>query len=135
MEEIGALGPRSDPATRGRRPDVSMKQKNEMRPLVVEILPSLARELQQLLTERGELHLATRVPSLIIVDRCRCGEDFCATFYTQPKPVGAYGPGHRNVALTPNEGMLILDVVADEIACVEVLDRRDVRQKLLAILP
>ncbi len=34
-------------------------------------------------------------------------------------------PGHRN--LTPKEGMLILDVVNGEIACVEVLDRNDVR--------
>jgi hypothetical protein len=29
--------------------------------------------------------------------------------------------------------MLILDVVADEIACVEVLDRTDVRAKLLGV--
>jgi hypothetical protein len=30
--------------------------------------------------------------------------------------------------------MLILDVVAEEIACVEVLDRADVRRKLIAAL-
>jgi hypothetical protein len=35
----------------------------------------------------------------------------------------------------PKEGMLILDVVAGEIACVEVLDRKDVRRKLDEILP
>jgi len=31
--------------------------------------------------------------------------------------------------------MLILDVVAGEIACVEVLDREDIRQKLDEVLP
>jgi hypothetical protein len=43
--------------------------------------------------------------------------------------------GHRNLALTPEEGMLILDVVGGEIACVEVLDRKDVRRKLDDVLP
>ena len=46
-----------------------------------------------------------------------------------PKLDGGFGTGHRNVRLTPEEGMLILDVVAEEIACVEVLDRNDVRGK------
>ena len=70
-----------------------------------------------------------------ICDRCRCGDDICGTFYTQPKPNGGFGPGHRNVRLMPEEGMLILDVVSGEIACLEVLDRKDVREKLDAVLP
>jgi hypothetical protein len=108
-----------------------MSQQNQT--LLSEALPSLANELHQLLEERGEPELAAQVPSLAILDRC--GDDFCATFYTQPKPHGAYGPGHRNVALTSDEGMLILDVVAGEITCVEVLDRKDVRRKLDKALP
>jgi len=39
------------------------------------------------------------------------------------------------VRLIPNEGMLILDVVAGAIACVEVLDRKDVWQKLDEVFP
>jgi hypothetical protein len=39
------------------------------------------------------------------------------------------------VALTPAMGMLILDVVDDVIAQVEVLYRNDIRQNLLAVLP
>ena len=97
--------------------------------------PLLSQELQQLLRDAGETDLASQVPGLRIVDRCRCGDDFCASFYTLPKPNGAYGPGHRNVALTPAQGMLILDVVDDVIAQVEVLYRTDIRQKLLAVLP
>lgn len=103
--------------------------------LLANTLPAFAAELQRLLTEAGEPGLAAQVPGLAILDRCHCGDDFCATFYTQPKPNGSYGPGHRNLALTPEEGMLILDVVAGEIACVEVLYRDEVRRKLRAVLP
>lgn len=107
----------------------------DMRLLLADVLPEFATELQQLLTEKGEPELASQVPNLAIFDRCRCKDDICATFYTHPKPDGAFGSGHRNVALTPNEGMLILDVVGGEIACVEVLDRPDVREKLLSLVP
>ncbi len=105
------------------------------RPLLSDTRPEFAAELQQLLTEKGEPELASQVPTLAIHDRCRCGDDFCSTFYVQPRPEGAYPLGHRNVALTPEEGMLILDVVAGEIMCVEVLDREDVREKLDEVLP
>ena len=84
----------------------------------------------------SEPELAIQVPSLRIFERCNCGDDICCgTFYTQPKPKGSFGPGHRNVRLIPDEGMLILDVADGEIACVEVLDRGDVRQKLDEVFP
>jgi hypothetical protein len=83
--------------------------------------------------EQDEPDLAAQVPGLRIVDRCRCGDDFCATFYVRPKPKGTYGPDHRNVALTPKEGMLILDVVGEKIAGVEVLYRDDVRKVIQVI--
>jgi hypothetical protein len=114
---------------------MTMNQQNATQLLLTDTLPAFAAELQQLLIEKGEPELAAQVPGLAILDRCRCGDDKCGTFYTRPKPNGAYGPGHRNVALTPEEGMLILDVVDGEIACVEVLDRDDVREKLDAVLP
>ena len=83
-----------------------MNQQTEKRLPLSDTLPALAAELRQLLTEQGEPELAAQVPGLMIFDRCRCGDDFCATFYTQPKPEGRYGPGHRNVALAPDERML-----------------------------
>ena len=104
-------------------------------PLVACALPQLACELEGLLTKHGEPELAAQVPGLRIVDRCRCGDDFCATFYTQPKPNGRYGSDHRNVALEPEQGMLILDIVGGRIACVEVLYRDEVRRALQAVLP
>jgi hypothetical protein len=114
-----------------------MPIQNEKRLLLSETLPPFATELRQLLTGQGEPDLAAQVPSLAIFDRCRCRDDICrGTFYTQPKPEGGGGRGHRNVRLMPSEGtLLILDVVSGPIMCVEVLDREDVRQALLASLP
>ena len=103
--------------------------------LVVEMFPDLACELQHLLSAQGELILAAQVPELAVIERCRCGDDFCGMFYVLPKPQGAYGPNHRNVELTPKEGMLILDVVAEKIAAVEVLYRDEIRRKLLTEFP
>jgi hypothetical protein len=102
---------------------------------LTEILPSLARELEQLLSNHGEAELAAQVPKLTIADRCRCGDDFCSSFYTQPKPKGPYGPGHRCLDLDAPEGMLLIDVVEGKIAHVEVLNRDDVRRKLRVAVP
>jgi hypothetical protein len=103
--------------------------------LLVETLPALARELEQLLIEANEPALSAQVRTLTFVDRCRCGDDFCATFHTAPKPKGSYGPGHRNIALEPRDGMLILDVVKEKIVCVEVLYRDEVKKSLHTALP
>ena len=105
------------------------------RPLLVEVFTAFAAELQRLLAEAGEPELAAQVPSLRIFERCSCGDAFCGTFYTRPKPEGSYGPGHRNMVLAPIEGTIILDMVEEKIACVEVLDRPEVREKLLAVSP
>jgi hypothetical protein len=112
-----------------------MHMQKEKRLLLTDALPEFATELRQLLTEQGEPELAKHVSGLMIFDRCRCGDQICATFHTQPKPKAGFGPGHLNVRLMPEEGMLILDVVGGEIACVEVLDRDDIREKLDAVLP
>ena len=51
---------------------------------------SLAKEFPDLVRtsrpygETGESELADTVPDLTIVERCRCGDDFCATMYTYP---------------------------------------------------
>ena len=106
-----------------------------MEALLKNAMPELAAEMAHLLTVSGHIALAEQVPNLKLVDRCRCGDDFCSTFYTQPKPNGAYGPGHENIVLDPQDGMIILDVVKGVIACVEVLYRDEVRRTLLATLP
>jgi hypothetical protein len=103
--------------------------------LLSDVFPELANELRQRLIAVGEPALAESVARLRLIDRCRCGDDFCATFYTAPPPRGAYGPSHRNIDLDPDDGMIILDVVDEQIACVEVLYRNPVRRRLLELCP
>jgi hypothetical protein len=112
-----------------------MKQQKEKQLPLADTLPSFAKELELLLTQKGGFHLAAQVPGLHILERCRCGDDFCAMFYVQPKPTESYGPNHRCVPLEPEEEMLILDIVDEVIASVEILDRGDIRQTLLSVLP
>jgi hypothetical protein len=105
------------------------------RPLLQRVIPELAAELRTLLEKENEPQLARQVGSLRIVDRCRCGEVSCATFYTVPKPKGAWGAGHENIPLDAERGYLILDLVDRKIVCVEVLDRDEFRHRLLSLLP
>jgi hypothetical protein len=103
--------------------------------LLAEVLPAFSAELRQLLVEQGEPELASQVSALTIFDRCRCGDDICcSTFYTQPK--ASFGQRPRNIRLYPSDGaFLVLDVLGGKIACVELLDRPQVREKLLAAVP
>ena len=98
------------------------------------MLPALARELERLLIQANEITLSTQVHTLTIVDRCHCGDDFCATLYTEPRPKG-YGRNHRNVELSPAERMVILNIVGTKIASVEVLYRDEIRKTLHTALP
>jgi hypothetical protein len=88
------------------------------------------RSAEQVKSETAEAELAVQVPGLMILHRCRYGDDFCAAFYTQPKRAGSFGPDHRDGALTSDEGLLILNIFVGEIACVEFLKRNDFQQKL-----
>jgi len=98
-------------------------------------LPAFAAELAELLRNQGRDDLALQIAALPIEDRCRCGEAYCSTFYTAPEPNRAYGAGHANLHVASLEGMIILDLVDDEIRCIEVLDRPDVQAALFAALP
>ncbi|MFI0351679.1 hypothetical protein [Actinomadura sp. 9N407] len=88
-----------------------------------ELYPELVGELVDLLRAEGEDGLASSVPFLRFIEWCPCSDDFCKSFYSAPPPPGAYGTGHRCVPLLPDEGMIVLDVVHDEITFVEILDR------------
>lgn len=101
------------------------------RPRVVELLPDLAAELVKALTEAGELELASQVNSLRIVELCGCDDDFCASFYTGPKPDGGWGSNNKNVVPPIETGMVVLDVVDGIIRYVEIIDRDDVQSAIL----
>jgi uncharacterized protein (DUF2147 family) len=97
--------------------------------------PELAAKLTQLLNEEGEEELAGTVSGLTVVERCRCGDEFCATMYTVRPPRETWGRSHRNVSLDPKAGYLILDVLDQEIVGIEVLFRNEIREHLLKVLP
>jgi hypothetical protein len=119
---------------RTSREAAGVRDAGSSKPLV-EVLPDLALEIERLLKIQEEPDLAAQVIGLRILNRCRCGDDFCSTFYVQPKPEGAYGPNHRNIVLEPERGTLILDLVDEQIACVEVLHRDEIRERLHSVFP
>lgn len=104
-------------------------------PLLQEVIPELADEIRYLLEKDDKQEIAEQVSTLRIFERCRCNGNSCATFYTLPKPEAAWGAEHKNIVLDAKKGWLILDVVDKKIACVEVLDRHEIREKLLRQLP
>jgi hypothetical protein len=66
-----------------------MQIQTEKQRLLADVLPAFATELQQPLNEQGEPGLAAKVRTLVVFDRCRCGDDVCCgTFHTLPKPNG-----------------------------------------------
>jgi hypothetical protein len=105
------------------------------KPRLIDVLPELAAELRTLLEASNHRELADQVVGLIIFDRCRCGDSFCASFYTQPKPDGAYVGDHNTIDLDAKEGMILLDAVNAQIAHVEVLYRDEIREILSSRIP
>jgi hypothetical protein len=108
---------------------------NSALPRLVEVLPEFASELEELLIKANHAELAVQPPGLSIVRRCRCNDDFCATFYTQHEPQERSYRDARCLELEPIEGMVNLDIVSVRIAGVEVLYRDDVRRALRAVFP
>ena len=106
-----------------------------MKSILATEFPEFAEELARLLRHIGEGELAETVPRLPIVERCRCGDDFCATLDTAPPPADSWGRSHRNVALDPERGILVLDVLDQQIVCIEALFRDEIREHLLKLFP
>lgn len=98
--------------------------------LLAAILPEVSHDLAALVRQKGATELAAQVPHLGVVDRCRCGDEFCASLCTPGKPEGQYAAGHDCVDLDAAEGMMLMDTVAEKIVHVEILNRQDIRRKL-----
>jgi len=101
---------------------------------LADALPHFIEELDDLLSGEGLPNLCRELPNLFIHERCRCGDLFCATFYTAPRRI-PFGPNHYTVALTPTDGMINIDVADGKIVQIEVLYRDDVQRDLVRLLP
>jgi hypothetical protein len=104
------------------------------RPRLIDVAPGLVTELQRQLFQQNEFALVDQVAELVLVDRCQCGDGFCASFDTVPRPVGSFGQGHRTIPLWSETGILNVDIVRSAIGHIEVLYRADFRSKLLAAM-
>jgi hypothetical protein len=93
--------------------------------LVVEAVPGLAAELEELLRAAGLLDLAEQVGGLRISAICSCSVASCGSFYTG-RPIKRWFRRGRQVAV----GDLVVDTIDGEIVFVEVLDRPEVRAAL-----
>jgi DNA invertase Pin-like site-specific DNA recombinase len=99
-------------------------------PRLADVAPELVVELQRLLVQQVESALVDQVAELGLLDRCRCGDSFCASFCMAPRPNGPFGSGHRTIPLWSDSGMLKVDVVGARIVHVEVDRPTTVRRGL-----
>ena len=90
---------------------------------VLELSPGLAGVLHASLVADGRFDLVDTVEELEAQEPRSCGDAFCTSCYTGPRPDGRWGPDHENLVYDLAEGMLVLDVVDGVIRFVEVLDR------------
>ena len=78
---------------------------------LVELSPELGRFLHAALVADGRIDLANTVDELQAFEPCGCGDKFCTSFYTGPRPDRSWGPDHESLVYVLDGGMLVLDVV------------------------
>ena len=104
-------------------------------PPLGDTLPGFAREVEQRLREAGREDLAGQVTRLRITDRCRCGDDFCASLYTESRPAGGWRQRHETVPIGGRKGLINVDAMMGRIVAIEVLFRPEVRRALEHLVP
>lgn len=99
-----------------------------------DLAPEFAEELAALLIAEDEPGLAEQMLAAEIVGRCSCEEEFCASFYTAPVPVGGYDDGIQLGPLTGGGGANV-DVLDGRLMQVEVINNPEFRRLLRLALP
>ena len=96
-------------------------------PRVIDLWPKISAEVQHLLRTDGYGALADQISDLELTEMCRCGDSFCDSFFTAPRPDGAWEPRASTIELEPSwPGYLLIDVqgtAPERIVEVEVLYR------------
>lgn len=97
------------------------------------LMPFLAHELNEALTNMGETELADSIGDVEIIGRCKCDSCSCGAFYTQEEHKWS-GQQVRQV-IPAIKGLYAIDVHEDEIVYIDVMGRTDVRERLVAVYP
>ena len=97
-------------------------------------LPDVVDELDRGLRKSGRTDLAATLTGLELVDRCRCGDSFCATSYTQPKASWP-PPAELEDVVIEAPHLLSLTIANGRIVAAEFLWRPALRARLLELLP
>jgi hypothetical protein len=101
--------------------------------LLKDALPELAAELSLGFERIGRPDLAAQVGTVALVTRCRCSDDFCATFFTQPDE--SWDGREVERFILDVRGLLCLHTVDQVIARAEMLGRPEVRDRLRELFP
>ena len=56
-------------------------------------------------------------------------------FYFSNPPIKDWGNGQENYLLDSNEGVIVVEVLKEKIVAVEIVNRDEIREKLLVLLP
>ena len=98
------------------------------RPLVRDVLPGLADELERSFGELGRPELGRQVGSLRIWSVCPCEVEGCGSFFTA-LPMKRWFRRGKEVPV----GDLVVNTIDGDIVFVEVLGRPDVRETLVSL--
>jgi hypothetical protein len=98
------------------------------RPLVRDVLPGLADELERSLGELGRPELARQVGSLRLWAVCPCEVEGCGSFFTA-LPMKRWFRRGRDVAV----GEIVVNTIDGDIVFVEVLGRPELHRTLVSL--
>ena len=85
-------------------------------------LPQMASEVRRALVECGEYALVDQVETLWVCDRCRCGNEDCATLYTSPEERPTASERAIGARLPAAGGYILIEVADEHIVSIEAFD-------------
>lgn len=92
-------------------------------PLLGDLLPLFAEELDAALRAIWEVDLADQVRFLPIKRLCPCGDESCGSFYTGQRAQTIWRTGRKHLTPRILEGMTYVEVIDGVIVFVGMLDR------------
>jgi hypothetical protein len=97
------------------------------------LMPEFAAEVVRVLTACGEAALARQIAELWVFDRCRCGQQECATIHTAADHTFKYG---RGVGDANDTTLMAIDISSDgRIVSIETLGYPGFPQRLTKLMP